>query len=56
MVKHKKYRRSIELFKENTGEVIRIIRFKSQKDFDTFLDDFRLMRYPGYKWRACEDK
>jgi len=46
-----KFRKTIELIDEKTNETIRIIRFKNPKDFDSFLEDFRLMRYPGYSWR-----
>jgi hypothetical protein len=46
-----KFREKIELFDEKTNEVVRKIYFKSSKDFDKFLEDFRLMRYPGYSWR-----
>ena len=41
----------IELFAEKTGDVVRIIRFHSQKEFYEFLKSFRGMRYPGYGWR-----
>jgi len=47
----KKYRKSIELFHEKTGEVVRNIRFKNSKDFDYFLYGYKSMRYPGYNWR-----
>ena len=43
--------RTIELFAEKTGIVVRKIRFRSQRDFDEFLNGFRRMRYPGYNWR-----
>ncbi|MFE3846040.1 hypothetical protein ACFL1L_04180 [Thermoplasmatota archaeon] len=46
-----KFRETIELFDEKTNEIVRKIHFKSPKDFDKFLEDFRLMRYPGYSWR-----
>ncbi len=32
------------------------IRFRSSKDFDKFLRDFSLMRYPGYRWRYVDKK
>jgi hypothetical protein len=50
MVNHK-IKKSIELFHEKTGELVRIIRFKDSKDFDYFLHGFKSMRYPGYNWR-----
>jgi hypothetical protein len=50
----KKYRKSIELYQEKSGDVVRIIRFKNPKDFDYFLYGFKLMRYPGYNWRYCK--
>ena len=46
-----KFRKTIELIDEKTNEIIRIIRSKNPKDFEKFLEDFRLMRYPGYNWR-----
>ena len=46
-----KFRETIELFDEKTNEIVRKIHFKNQRDFDKFLEDFRLMRYPGYSWR-----
>ena len=51
MVNNKKYKKSIELFHEKTGEVVRNIRFKNSKDFDYFLYGYKSMRYPGYNWR-----
>jgi len=53
MVNHK-IRKSIELFHEKSGEVIRTIRFKNPKDFDYFLYGFKSMRYPGYNWSYCK--
>ena len=47
MVNHK-IRKSIELFHEKSGEVIRTIRFKNPKDFNYFLYGFKSMRYPDY--------
>jgi hypothetical protein len=44
-----KFREVIELFDEKTNEIVRKIRFRSSKDFDKFLEDFTLMRYPGYR-------
>ena len=49
-----KYYRAIELFTEKTGEVVRIIRFRRQKEFSEFLNSFERMRYPGYNWRYKE--
>ena len=51
MVNNKKYKKSIELFHEKTGEVVRKIRFRNSIAFDKFLKGFRAMRYPGYGWR-----
>ena len=51
-----KFREKIELFDEKTNEVVRKILFKNQRDFDKFLEDFKLMRYPGYKWRYVDKK
>jgi len=51
MVSNKKYKKSIELFHENTGEVVRKICFRNSIAFDEFLKGFRSMRYPGYGWR-----
>ena len=51
MVNKERYKKSIELFHEKTGELVRVIRFKNPKEFDNFLYRFRLMRYPGYNWR-----
>ena len=52
MANKEKFNKSIELFHEKTGELVRVIRFKSTKEFDYFLSGYRLMRYPGYDWRA----
>ena len=52
----KKFRKDIELYDENTNEIVRKIHFRNPKDFDKFLEDFTLMRYPGYKWRYSEKK
>jgi len=41
----------IELFNEETGEVVRIIRFHNQAKFEEFLESYKAMRYPGYGWR-----
>jgi hypothetical protein len=51
MVNNKKYKKSIELYQEDSGELVRVIRFKNSKDFDYFLNSYSLMRYPGYNWR-----
>jgi hypothetical protein len=51
-----KFRKTIELFHEHTGEVVRIIRFRNQKDFDDFVLSYRSMRYPGYNWRFYQRK
>ena len=47
MANHK-IKKSIELFHEKSGEIVRTIRFKNPKDFDYFLYGFKSMRYPGY--------
>jgi hypothetical protein len=52
----KKFREKIELFDEKTDEIVRKIHFRSSKDFDKFLEDFTLMRYPGYRWRYVDKK
>ena len=46
-----KFRKTIELFDEKTNDIVRKIHFKNSKDFDKFIEDFTLMRYPGYRWR-----
>ena len=51
MVNKKKYKKSIELFHEKSGDIVRVMRFKQSKDFDYFLYAFKSMRYPGYNWR-----
>ena len=51
-----KFNRTVVLFDKKTNRVIRRIRFKNSKDFDNFIDDFRLMRYPGYDWRLVDKK
>jgi hypothetical protein len=55
MVNKKKYKKSIELFHEKSGELVRIIRFKNSKDFDNFLYGYSSMRYPGYNWRDSKN-
>ena len=49
-----KFRETIELFDEKTNEVVRKNLFKNPKDFNKFLEGFRLMRYPGYGWRYVD--
>jgi hypothetical protein len=56
MVHRKKFNKSIELFHEKSGELVRVIRFKKSQDFDNFLSAYRSMRYPGYNWRDCKKK
>ncbi|MBE3136938.1 MAG: hypothetical protein IMZ43_06060 [Thermoplasmata archaeon] len=46
-----KCKKVIELFNEKTGEVVRIISFRSLKEFDEFVKGFKEMRYPDYGWR-----
>jgi hypothetical protein len=50
------YHRTIEIFAEKTGIVVRKIRFRNQRDFDEFLKGYRSMRYPGYNWRNVDKK
>ena len=49
-----KFRRSIELFDEKSNVVVRKITFRNSRDFEQFLEGFRLMRYPGYCWRYLD--
>jgi hypothetical protein len=51
-----RFREVIELFDEKTNEIVRKIRFRSSKDFDKFIEDFTLMRYPGYRWKYVDKK
>ena len=51
-----KFRKTIELFDEKTNEVVRKIHFKNPKDFNKFIEDLTLMRYPGYSWRYVDKK
>ena len=51
-----KFRKTIELFDDKTNEVVRKIHFKNSKDFDKFIEDYTLMRYPGYSWRYVDKK
>ncbi len=51
-----KFRETIELFDEKTNEIVRKIHFKNQRDFNKFIEDFTLMRYPGYRWRYVDKK
>ena len=55
MVNKKNIKKSIELIHEKSGDIVRVIRFKNTKDFDDFLYAYRSMRYPGYKWRYCNN-
>ena len=49
-----RYRISIELFTEKTGDVVRLIRFHNELEFNEFIKSFNAMRYPGYAWRYKE--
>ena len=49
-----KYREVIELFDEKTGEVVRLVHFYTPNEFNEFLKDFNVMRYPGYGWRYID--
>jgi len=51
-----KFKVRIELFDEKTNEIVRKIHFKNQRDFNKFIEDFTLMRYPGYRWRYVDKK
>jgi hypothetical protein len=51
-----RFRKSVELFDEKSNDVVRKINFKSSKDFDQFLEDFSLMRYPGYDWEYVDKR
>ena len=51
-----KFRETIELFDEKTGEVVRLIRFKHPNEFNRFLEGFNAMGYPGYGWRYIDRK
>ncbi|MCJ2513914.1 MAG: hypothetical protein LN408_05700 [Candidatus Thermoplasmatota archaeon] len=51
-----KFREVVELFDEKTNEIVRKIHFKNQRDFNKFIEDFTLMRYPGYRWRYVDKK
>jgi hypothetical protein len=51
-----RFRKSVELFDEKSNETVRKINFKSSKDFDQFLEDFSLMRYPGYDWKYVDKR
>jgi hypothetical protein len=47
----KGFRKSVILFDKKSNKDVRRIRFKNSKEFEHFLEAFRLMRYPGYDWR-----
>ena len=47
----KRFNKSVELFNEKSGEIVRVIQFKKSRDFDHFLYAFKSMRYPGYNWK-----
>jgi len=49
-----RYRITIELFSERTGDVVRLIRFHNDHEFREFIKSFNAMRYPGYGWRYKE--
>jgi hypothetical protein len=49
-----KYKKTIELFDEKTGDAVRVICFRNSIVFDEFLKDFKAMRYPGYSWRYSD--
>jgi hypothetical protein len=49
-----KYKKTVELFDEKTGAVVRVIRFRNSIAFNEFLKGFKAMRYPGYSWRYID--
>jgi len=51
-----KFRKTVELFDKKSNKVVRKIHFKNPNDFNQFLEDYRLMRYPGYGWRFFDNK
>ena len=50
----KRYHKTIVLFDKKSNIDVRKICFRNSKDFDNFIEDFRLMRYPGYDWRIVD--
>lgn len=50
----KRYYKTVVLFDKKSNKDVRKIRFRNSKDFDDFIEDFRLMRYPGYDWRIVD--
>ena len=48
----KRFNKTVMLFDVKSNKDVRKIRFKKSADFDKFIEDFRLMRYPGYDWRV----
>jgi hypothetical protein len=52
--KNMRKRISIVLFKEKTGEIVKTMCFRKSGDFEYFLEGFKKMRYPGYKWRYAK--
>jgi hypothetical protein len=52
----KKFKKSIELFDENTKAIVRKITFRNSRYFEQFLEDFSLMRYQGYNWKYRDKK
>jgi hypothetical protein len=51
-----KQKKIIELFDEQTGNVIRTILFHSPKEFNEFIKSFKEMKYPGYGWRYIDKR
>ena len=52
----KKFNKTVIVFDKKSNKDVRRVRFKKSDDFDKFIEDFRLMRYPGYDWRLVERK
>jgi hypothetical protein len=52
----KRYTKTVVLFDKKSNMDVRKIRFRNSKDFEQFIEDFRLMRYPGYDWRLIDRK
>ena len=52
----KKFNKTVMVFDKKSNKDVRRVRFKKSDDFDKFIEDFRLMRYPGYDWRLVERK
>ena len=51
-----RFKKSVELFDVKSNEIVRKIIFRSPNDFNQFLEDFSLMRYPGYDWKYTDKR